>query len=324
MENSNSTSKYPLKKLIPLRRPPLGGGGEKAVKDVNIGGDQSDDYESSLSPAGANAYVDEAKTNGGDADTRMAEIELILDHAAMHLLEKCALVAEWIHHAEASVSVFGHFDQKAQGGRPEGGVARAARALPVPGKTTEARRKFIERALKIDGIWPEAKSAARAAGFDDVQKALLDVAAERSPEAQLAKVREIAARKATPRRKSSVRESDELAASREAQSGTAGDRHTQGTNALPAPTNETLAIEQEPQPATLKALASDEQSEAPSHSAIDGAKPASNAVLINFAKFILAHISQGEKIALTLTASEEVKEFNRLANRVRLVLGQQG
>jgi hypothetical protein len=90
-------------------------------------------------------------------------------------------------------------------GRPEGARTRAARELCVPGKTPKARRKFIERALKIDGIWPEAKSAARTAGLDNIQSALLSIAAERSVEAQLAKVQEIAARKAMPRRKSTSR-----------------------------------------------------------------------------------------------------------------------
>jgi hypothetical protein len=89
-----------------------------------------------------------------------------------------------------------------KGGRPEGGIARAARELPVPCKTVEARRQHIRRAIKIAGIRDGAKSAARAAGLDNIQSALLAIAAEPSPEAQLAKVQEIVARKAQPRRKS--------------------------------------------------------------------------------------------------------------------------
>jgi hypothetical protein len=85
--------------------------------------------------------------------------------------------------------------------RREGGVARAARELPVPGKTPEARRQFIKRALKIDGIWSDAKLAARSAGLDDNQKALLDIAGEHSQETQVAKVHEIADRKATARQR---------------------------------------------------------------------------------------------------------------------------
>ncbi len=147
------------------------------------------------------------QANGDDVDFRMAKIEEILGHAAMHLLEKCGLVAEWVRHAEAKLSIFGQPVQKTQRGRPEGGVARAARELRVPGTTHDARRKFIERALKVDGIWPDAKSAVTAAGLDDIQSALLAIAGERSQEAQLAKVQEIAARKAIPRHKSSARAS---------------------------------------------------------------------------------------------------------------------
>ena len=75
----------------------------------------------------------------------------------------------------------------------------------MPDSTPTARRKFMERALKIDSIRPEAKSAAQSAGLDNIQSALLSIAAERSVEAQLAKVQEIAARKAMPRRKSTSR-----------------------------------------------------------------------------------------------------------------------
>jgi hypothetical protein len=146
----------------------------------------------------------DGRANGDQSDDRMAEIEEILGHAAMHLLEKCALVAEWVRCAEAKVSVFGHFVQKPQGGRPESGVARAARELPIPGKSIGARRKFIERALKIDGMGPEVKAAARAAGLDDTQSALLAIARERSVEGQLKKVQEIAEQKKAPRPKPSA------------------------------------------------------------------------------------------------------------------------
>jgi hypothetical protein len=147
-----------------------------------------------------------AQPNVDDVDARMAKIEEILGHAAMHLLDRCALIAEWVHHAEAKLSDYGQVVWKPKGGRPEGGVARAARELRVPGKTPEARRKYIERAIKIEGVYPEAKSAACAAGLDDIQSALLAIARGHSLKAQLAKVEEIAARKAAPRRKSAARE----------------------------------------------------------------------------------------------------------------------
>jgi hypothetical protein len=163
-----------------------------------------------LCPGDAIVSTGNVEPNGDESDARMVQIEEILGHAAMRLLEKCALVAEWVHHAEAKSSVFRHFVQKPQGGRPEGGVARAARELPIPGKSIGARRKFIERALKIDGMGPEAKVAAQAAGLDDTQSALLAIASEHS-RAQLAKVQEIATRKAMPRRTSSPPKESESA-----------------------------------------------------------------------------------------------------------------
>ena len=163
-----------------------------------------------LNAPAATAIVSDVPTGGGQpngdqVDVRMAKIEEILHHAGMHLLEKCGLAAEWLHHAEAKLSVvLGQHGEKSAG-RPEGALTRAARELCVPGSTPTARRKFMERALKIDSIRPEAQSAARTAGLDNIQSALLSIAAGRSVEAQLAKVQEIAARKAMPRRKSTTR-----------------------------------------------------------------------------------------------------------------------
>jgi hypothetical protein len=215
MANSKSTSKNRLAGNLIPRQPhqPLPRISGAAGNDVKVDRDQRI-AGSSASPAGvalslahgsstdAGVSPVDGQANGDESDARMAKIEEILGHAAMHLLEKCALVAEWVRYAEAKLSVSGHFVQKPGGGRPEGGVARAARELPIPGKSIGARRKFIERALKISGIWPEAKVAARAAGLDDNQSALLAIASEHSQAAQLAKVQEIATRKAMPRRKS--------------------------------------------------------------------------------------------------------------------------
>src|SRR5690242_19875495 len=88
------------------------------------------------------------------------------------------------------------------GGRPEGGIARAARELALPGKSIGARRKFIERAIAINTMWPEVKLVVRGGRLDGNQTALLAIAGERSLEAQLGKVKEIVARKAARRRKS--------------------------------------------------------------------------------------------------------------------------
>lgn len=86
-------------------------------------------------------------------------------------------------------------DQKAGRGRPRGGVADAARNLEMPGKSEHAKRKQLERSAKIAAIAEAAKKAARDAGLDDNQSALLSIAREKGAEAQLAKVEELAKRR---------------------------------------------------------------------------------------------------------------------------------
>jgi hypothetical protein len=72
--------------------------------------------------------------------------------------------------------------------------------LPVKGKTQEARRKRIERAIKIAAISSEAKAAIRKAGLDEHHSALGQIAREKDRKAQVAKVQDIAARKAGAQR----------------------------------------------------------------------------------------------------------------------------
>ena len=170
-----------------------------------------------------------------EIDARMAKIQEILAFAGMSLLERASLVAEWVRYAEAKISVSGQLVQKTKGGRPEGGIARAARELRVPGKTEEARRKFVERAVKINTLWDETKEAARAAGLANTQSALLAIAREQSSEAQVSKVREIAACKSAPRRKSVPQvgsdNSQKMVAASAAQTG------SEPTNTMTCPSN---------------------------------------------------------------------------------------
>ena len=105
----------------------------------------------------------------------MDEILKILGHAAMPRLDRCELVAEYVRHGEAKAPVFDQNVSKPKGGRPEGGITRAAKELPVPGKTFLGRRQYIKRAITIDELFPETKAAARDAKLDDIQTALLDI-----------------------------------------------------------------------------------------------------------------------------------------------------
>ena len=69
---------------------------------------------------------------------------------------------------------------------------KATDELPLPGKTQAAKQKTLDRRLKIAGIDPAAKQAARDAGFADSQTKLSQIAREQTPEDQLAKVKALA------------------------------------------------------------------------------------------------------------------------------------
>jgi hypothetical protein len=81
----------------------------------------------------------------------------------------------------------GQIDRPAEGGQQphDKGIGKAARELPVPGKSEEGRRKFVERALQVAAISAEAKEAAISAGLDKNRSALLEIARGQSPQAQL-------------------------------------------------------------------------------------------------------------------------------------------
>jgi ParB-like chromosome segregation protein Spo0J len=123
------------------------------------------------------------------------------------------------------------------------------------------------------------------AGAEGDHSALIKVAKEPTAESQIKKTNEIAAGKVSKKLAKTARALDE------------------GSNA--SITSET------------------DESKPVSKPEVDQSKPASTAVLVEFASFVLARIErQGDKIVLSLTATEEVKEFHRLANRIRLVLRQ--
>ena len=115
----------------------------------------------------ATAIVSDVPTGGGQPNGRPRSMSAwpksrkFCATRACISLRSAALAAEWLHHAEAKLSVVVGQHGEKSAGRPEGALTRAARELCVPGSTPTARRKFMERALKIDSIRPEAQSAAR-------------------------------------------------------------------------------------------------------------------------------------------------------------------
>jgi hypothetical protein len=138
---------------------------------------------------------------GDDIEARLWELAALLHRADdLTALEEAERVAEWVRLTESREPVSGQKVQKPKGGRPQSGVAKAARQLPVKGKTHEARRKRIERAIKIAAISLEAKAAIRKAGLDQHPSALYQIARQKDRKAQVAKVQEIAARKAGAQR----------------------------------------------------------------------------------------------------------------------------
>jgi hypothetical protein len=133
---------------------------------------------------------------GDEVDARLWEIAENLHRKELTALQRSQLIADWVDIANQRPGQVVH---KPNGGRPEGGIAQAARTLRVPGKTEGGRRKNIERSMKIDEISPVAKQAAESAGLEDNQSALLEIAAQPT-ETQAAKVAELAGRKRSPRK----------------------------------------------------------------------------------------------------------------------------
>jgi ParB family chromosome partitioning protein len=134
-----------------------------------------------------------------DEQARLWQIAENLHRKELTGIERAEQIAEWV---ELSEKRAGQVVQKSGGvGRPAGGVSEAARSLPVLGKTEEAWRKVVGRALQISGMTDEAKSAAREAGLADNQSALLAASVQPTTEGQLKKIQEIADRKKVGRRR---------------------------------------------------------------------------------------------------------------------------
>jgi hypothetical protein len=83
-------------------------------------------------------------------------------------------------------------------GRPESGDAKAARKLPIFGKTAEAKRKRIVLDRKIAALDPAVKEAIIEAGLDNDAGKLKEIVGQKTTNAKLAKVAEL---EAGPRKK---------------------------------------------------------------------------------------------------------------------------
>ena len=101
---------------------------------------------------------------GGRRVARMSEIAENLHRAELTPFEHDEQVAEWVQLLKADPVFSGQNVQKKGRGRGKGGISEAARRLPIKGKTHTAKRKNVQRALKVDNIFPEAKDAIKKGG----------------------------------------------------------------------------------------------------------------------------------------------------------------
>jgi len=124
---------------------------------------------------------------GTDIEARLWEIAENLHRADLSVLERSEHVAEWIRLSEeelvqsAPVSARG----RTEGRGNKGGVRAAVRELGI-------EHTAAVRATKIAGLSDEAKEAARDAGLDRKQAALLTAARAETPQEQVAEIRRLA------------------------------------------------------------------------------------------------------------------------------------
>jgi ParB-like chromosome segregation protein Spo0J len=126
---------------------------------------------------------------GNEIERELQEIAENLHRSELTALERDTQIGRW---AELTAAKVGQLDPPSGGAQPaEKGIRKVARALSL-------ERKDVERAIKVASISPEAKQVARDAGLGNNRSALLAVAKEATPAAQVAKVRAISSAKTAP------------------------------------------------------------------------------------------------------------------------------
>jgi ParB family chromosome partitioning protein len=134
--------------------------------------------------------IDAVVVTGNEIERELQEIAENLHRSELTALERDTQIGRW---AELTAAKVGQVDPPLGGTQPaEKGIRKVARELNL-------ERKDAERAVKVASISPEAQQAARVAGLEDNRNALLSVAKEVTPEAQVAKVRAISSAKTAPK-----------------------------------------------------------------------------------------------------------------------------
>ena len=123
-----------------------------------------------------------------DVGAQLWEIAENLHRAELTVQQRSDHLAAYVRLREKRGRVSPQVEAKSLGGRPEGGLRAAARELGLD-------KSDVARAVKIASISENARSAASATKLNDNQSALLETASMPSPEAQVAKVEEIASRR---------------------------------------------------------------------------------------------------------------------------------
>jgi len=114
-------------------------------------------------------------SDGTEIEATLWEISENLHRADLTVLERSEHVSEWIKLTEERVAQVA----------PPGGGQPASKGIRGAVRELGIERTEVQRAVKISGIPDEVKKAAKDAGLDDNQSALLQVAAEPSAAAQL-------------------------------------------------------------------------------------------------------------------------------------------
>jgi ParB/RepB/Spo0J family partition protein len=126
-------------------------------------------------------YVDVMALECSKDEARQRTIGENLFRSDLTVLQRAEHIVEWGQLCKGAQS-----EHPSRGGKQphDTGVSRIARGLGIS-------RSEVWRWRKIAAIDSEAKEAAKAAGLDNSQIELLAIAKERTPKAQLAKVREL-------------------------------------------------------------------------------------------------------------------------------------
>lgn len=169
-------------------------GGKEVAKIVLVSGA----YRLEAAKLADLEYINCVFLEGDDNDAQLVQFAENIFRKELTALQHAEQLVVWVKLAEAKGFFSGQYVRKSKLGRPLGGLSKSARLLPAVGRSFEARRKIIQRATKIAGIFPEAKEAAKAAGLDDNQKALLQIAKAGGRKSQVRMVAKLAARAQDP------------------------------------------------------------------------------------------------------------------------------